>query len=148
MLIGITLMILIVMSIFSLVLGGEFISGIVNIAIDNEALVDGEVTTFVVEGIDVLFTIDTTVLIVAGIALLGTVIVVAAVTGITFLASGLNPQSSKIIIYLTAFIGIWAVLSILSWDLIREIEVFGSVIYITMTLGYTIGVTQTITGGN
>ena len=141
-------MVLMVLTLFSLILGENFLSGIVNLSVNNEALVDGVPSTFVVESQDVLFFIDTSNLLTAGIALLITIAIVAGVSGITFLGSGLNPQSARIIIFITAFGGIWAVLSILASSLIFQIEVFGSIIYITLTIAYSIGVIQQISGGN
>ena len=146
MLVGISLMILIVITLFSVILGREFISGIANIAIDNEALVDDIPSTFVVVGQDVLFSIDTSNLIVAGISLIVAIIIVAGISGITVLGSGLNPQSAKIIIILTGYIGIWSTLTALSFNLIVEIEVFGSIIYIGLTMAYIVGVIQKISG--
>ncbi len=147
-LIGITLMILIVLTLLSLILGENFLSGIINLSVDNEALIDGVPSTFVVASQDVLFFIDTSNLLSAGIALLITIAVVAGLSGITFLGSGLNPQSARIIILLTAFGGIWGVLSILASSLIFQIEVFGVIIYISLTIAYSIGVVQQISGGN
>lgn len=148
MLIGITLMVLIVLMMFSLVLGSGFISELVNVGIDNSAIVNGSVTTYIVTPEDILFSIDTSNLIVAGIAVLVTIIAIAAITGIQVLASGLSPQSVRIIILLTGYTGLWTVLSILAFNLINSIEVFGSIIYITLTIGYVIGVIQNISGGN
>ena len=141
-------MILIVLTLLSLILGENFLSGIVNISVDNEALIDGVPSTFVVSSQDVLFFIDTSNLLSAGIALLITIAIVAGITGITVLGSGLNPQSAKIIIFIPAFGGIWAVLSILASSLIFQIEVFGVIIYISLTIVYSIGVIQQISGGN
>ena len=140
--------ILVVLSMFSLILGNDFIAGIANIAIDNEALVDGVSSTFEVIGQDVIFSIDTTSLIISGISLITTVIVVAGILGVSVLGSGLNPQSSRIIVLITAYVGIWLTLSILAFNLIVSIEIFGSVIYITLTLAYAVGVVQKISGGN
>lgn len=148
MLVGITVMILIVLSLLSVIIGNNFLGGITEVGVDNEALVDGLSNTFEVASETILFQIDTTSLIVAGIAILATLIVIALITGITVLASGLNPQSSKIVIFVGTYIGIWAVLSILAFNLIFSIEVFGSVIYIGLTLAYTVGVVQKISGGN
>jgi len=148
MLIVLTLAILIVLSIFSLILGNNFISGIANIAIDNDALVDGVSSTFEVIGQNVIFAIDTSSLIIAGIALIITITVVAGIVGINVLGSGLNPQSTKIIIIITAYIGIWSTLSILAFNLINSIEIFGSVIYISLTLTYVIGVIKKLSGSD
>ena len=148
MLVSVSLMILIVITLFSVILGRDFIAGIANVAIDNEALVDGVPSTFFVSGQDVLFSIDTSNLIVAGISLIVAIIIVATITGITVLGSGLNPQSAKIIIILTGYIGIWSTLTALSFNLIIEIEVFGSIIYIGLTIAYIVGVIQKISGSD
>ncbi len=148
MLIGMSLMVMIVISLLSLVIGNNFVSGLTSIGVDNEALVDGVSNTFEVLEQDILFGIDTSVLIVSAIALLTAVILVAVGTGVSFLASGLNPQSSRIIVIITAYIGIWTALSVLAFNLIIEIEIFGSVIYISLTLVYIIGVAKNMSGGN
>lgn len=147
MLIGITLMIMIVLMFFSIILGETLISSTQNVAIDNSALVNGSLTTYVVEGQDILFQIDTATLETAGIALLVTIIAVASITGIQVLGSGLNSESVRVIILATAFTGLWAMLSILAFNLIITIAVFGTIIYIALTLGYSIGVIQRLTGG-
>ena len=148
MIIGLTLTILIVLSLFNLILGGTLIGTITTVEVDNTALVNGTITTFIVESQDVLFQIDVSILISAGIALITAVIVVALITGIQFLGSGLNPESAKIIIIITSYIGIWSTLSIIAFDLIISIEVFGGIIYISLTLGYAIGVIQRMSGGS
>jgi len=148
MLIGLTLMVIIVLVLFSLILGNDFVSGLINVGIDNEAIIDGNPSTYVVASADVVFSINTSSLIIAGIALLSTIIIVATIPGIQVLGSGLSPASVRIWILLTAYIGLWTVLSILAFNLINSIEIFGSIIYITLTLGYTLGVIQKITGGN
>ncbi len=147
MIIGITLGILIVLTLFSLVLGETLIGVSATILVDNTAIVNGSTTTFVVEGLDVVFQIDTTSLITAGIALIVSIIVVAGITGIQVLGSGLNPESAKIIIVITGYIGIWSALSIIAFNLITSIQIFGSIIYITLTLAYSIGVIQKLSGG-
>lgn len=146
MLAEISLMILIIITLFSVILGRNLISGIANISIDNEALIDDVPSTFVVVGEDVLFTIDTSTLVIAGISLIVAIIIVAGITGITVLGTGLNAQSAKIIIILTGYIGIWSVLTALSFTLIIEIEIFGSIIYVGLTIAYVVGVIQKISG--
>ena len=146
MLITLSLAIIIVIVMFSLILGKDIISTITEIGVDNESLVDGVPITYVVENVDVIFTIDISNLVVAGIVLLSAIILIATITGIQVLGSGLSPASVRIYILLTGFVGIWGTLSILALDLIISIQIFGSVIYITLTLMYTIGVIQKITG--
>ncbi len=148
MIITITLSILVILTLFSLILGENFIGATTNVIVDNTALVNGSTTTFFVEGQDVLFQIDTAVLLNSGIALIVAIIIVATITGIQVLGSGLNANSAKIIILITGYIGIWTSLSIVAFNLITSIEIFGSIIYISITIAYSIGVLQNISGGS
>ncbi len=147
MIVSITLGIMLVLGLFSIILGENFISTTINVSVDNTALINGSTTTYIVEGVDILFQIDTAVLINAGIALIVAVSLAAALTGIQVLGSGLNTQSARIIILIVGYTGIWFSLSILAFNLIASIQVFGSIIYITITVSYAIGVLQKITGG-
>lgn len=146
MLIGISLSIILMLVIFSLVLDTEIVGIITEIGVDNTSLVDGVPITYLVESQDLLFSIDTSSLITSGIAIIITIIVVATITGIQVLGSGLSPASVRIFILLTGFVGIWTSLSILAFSLIVSIEIFGGIIYIIITVAYTIGVIQKITG--
>lgn len=147
MIISISMSVLIVLSLFSLILGESFIGTSINVLVDNSALINGSTTTFEVIGQDILFQIDTSVLINAGIALIVAVSITATLTGIQVVGSGLNAESVRIIILITGYVGIWTSLSIIAFNLIITIEVFGSIIYITLTIGYSIGVLQKISGG-
>lgn len=142
----IPLMVLTVITLFSVILGRDFIGVIANISINNEALIDGIPSTFEVIGQDVLFYIDTSNLIVAGISLIVSIGFLATITGITVLGSGINPQSAKIIVIIGGYIGIWTTLTVLSFNLIIQIEVFGSIIYIGLTIVYVFGVVQKLSG--
>lgn len=146
MLVIITLMVLVLLSIFSLLLGNGFLANVMNVEIDNIAIIDGDTSTLLVEGVEVIFQIDTTSLITAGISLLITIGVVAGITGISFLGSGLNSESVRIIVLLSAYVGIWITLSLITYSLIVEIQIFGSLIYIGLTIGYAIGVVQKLSG--
>lgn len=148
MLIGASLIVMLIMVLLNLIMGNDFLGGIAELGIDNEAIVDGIPSTFVVEVSDVLFTIDTTTIVGAITIISITLIAVAGITGITVLASGLNAQSIRIIVLAIIYAGIWTLLSFLAYSLIITIEVFGAVIYVSLTISYVIGVVQSITGGN
>ena len=124
MLIGLSLMIIIILGFLSLIVGDSYIASTINVGIDNEALFNGSITTYFVEQETILFEIDTTVFIVAGIAFLVAVGIAAGLTGITILGTGLNPASVKVIIMLTAYAGIWVSLSIICINLIARIKIF------------------------
>jgi len=148
MLIGASLIIIIVIVFLNLVIGNDFLGSVASLSVDNEAIVDGVPSTFVVEATDVLFSIDTSTIIGAITIISITLIGVALITGISVLATGLNAQSAKIVIIATVYTGLWLLLSVLAYSLIISIEVFGTVIYIGITLAYVVGVIQSITGGN
>ena len=146
-LVGITLAIMLMLVVFSIVLGNNPLGDLINVAIDNESIVDGVPVTYVVTGEDVLFFIDTVALTNAGIAIIVAIIGVALITGIQVLGSGLSASSVRIIIMLTGYVGLWFAISILAFNLIIEIEIFGSIIYVILTTGYAIGAVQKISGG-
>ena len=147
MLVIITITLMTVLTFFSIILGESFISAIVEYEISNEAFIDGASNTFEVLNAQFLVAIDTSTLVGALLIITGTLIAIALITGITFLGSGLNPESSRIVVLGTTYVGIWTLLSVLAFPLILEIEIFGSIIYIAITIGYTIGVIQRISPG-
>lgn len=147
MLIGASLIIMLVIVLLTLILGNDFLGGIASLSVDNEAIIDGVPSTFIVEATDVLFSIDTTTIVGAITIISITLIATAAITGISVLGSGLNPQSARIIILAITYTGLWTLLSLLAYSLIISIEVFGSVIYVSITIAYVIGVIQSISGG-
>ena len=144
MLISLTLLILIVLTLFSVILGNAFIGKTVPNVYDNDLIVNGTVSNLGVGGQDALFNIDP----VLGFTL--TIIVVvalASVLGITVLGSGLSPTTVRVMIIGITYAGIWIVFSILAEPLISSIEVFGTLIYVSLTIGYVYGVVQKIASG-
>jgi hypothetical protein len=81
------------------------------------------------------------------IAIIVVVATVGALIGIQFLGSGLSDSSARILMMAIAYVGVWAMLSILVSPLLLDIAVFGSIIYIGLTLGYAIGVLQMMFAG-
>jgi len=144
MLIMLSLLILGVLTIFSMVLGeslsGTFLKG----TYESSAIINGSVSTIEFGDTDLLFIIDPTVL---GIAAFVVIIGIAALLGIQFLASGLSGESIKVIMACILYGVIWTLLSIFAMPLIISIEVFGTIIYSVLLIMYIIGVIQNITGG-
>jgi len=95
-------------------------------------------------GISGSFNID---VIAGAIAIIIVIAVIGIGIGINVLGSGLSETTVKLIITAISYTGLWALLSVLASPLLFEIEVFGGVIYIALTLGYTIGVVNKMTGG-
>lgn len=145
MLVGMTLLILIVLLIFSLIIGEDFVEVSAGVGVDNTVLLNGTLTTYEVPAEDIIFGIDP---VIGGIAIIIAVVAVASIAGVMVLGSGLSPATVRVIIYTTAYSSIWGLLSVLVSGLIKSINVFGSIIYVILTLGYTIGVIQKLSGGN
>lgn len=79
--------------------------------------------------------------------ILGILFTFALVIGIQIFGSGLGETTVRMVLVITAYSGIWAVLTILSFDLIVSIEMFGGVIYLSLTIGYVIGVIEKLSEG-
>lgn len=143
MLVVITLGIMLFLSVLSLVLGSSFASYSTTILIDNEAIINGSSATyFSDETINYIINMNT----LAGQMTFLTIIVIgiAVAVGITILGSGISASNAKIIVMITAYVGIWTILTGLSGALIISIEIYGTVIYISLTIVYIIGVLQQI----
>lgn len=143
MIIGLTLTILLVMTLISVLLGAGFTASHVHSTIDNEAIVNGTTTSFEILNTDVILNIDP---VIGAITIIIVIATVGAIVGIQVLASGLSPESVRVLIIAIAYTGIWTVLSFLALPLISSIEIFGSLIYVTLTIGYVIGVIEKVGG--
>ena len=132
------------MTLISVLLGSSFTDTLVSTTIDNEAIINGTITSFEIWNTDIILNIDP---IIGAISIIIVVATVGAVIGIQILASGLSPESIRVLIMAIAYTGVWTVLSILAIPLIISIEIFGSLIYIVLTMGYVIGIIQKL-GGN
>ena len=144
MLVGMTLAIMLLLTVLSIVFGQDFGSGIVDSTTSGTTLINGTSTTVVLGQGDVIFSID---LIEGAIPIMAVMLIVVILLGITALATGLSPQTVKIATYLIFYVGIWVILSVNSESLIRSIEIFGGLLYVVLTIGYTIGVFQNLSGG-
>jgi len=143
MILGLSLLILIVLSLFSVILGNSFIGSEVENVIGNELLINGTTTEVGVET-EAIFYIDPFLGITAMIIVL---VILATAVGVQVLGSGLSPTTVRIIVIGTAYGGIWVLFSLLAEPLISSIEIFGSLIYITLTIGYIWGVIQKFSNG-
>jgi len=136
MIIGISLGIMVILSIFSIVLGSSFIS----IDFQTKWVRAGTAGTQVSSRFEELtFSIHE----LEGMLIIITIIIAfSTLVGIKILASGLSDSTVNIISVATAYGGIWAVLSVLSAGMIRDIELFGALMYITLTIAFVIGIVQ------
>lgn len=79
------------------------------------------------------------------LAVIIALIAISVVVGIQVLGSGISEQSVKAIITITGYISIWGIFSVLSINLINTIQIFGYIIYLVLTIMYTIGVMEKLT---
>ena len=145
MIVGITLAIMVMLTLLSIVFGSDFASVFISTKYEAESIVDG-VRSVVVGGNEtgnVVFGMNE---LEGAIPILGVMLVIVLLLGITVVATGLSGETVKIAVYLTFYIGLWVLLSSFSESLIRSIDIFGALIYITLTIGYTIGVIQNLSG--
>jgi len=145
MIIGLTLTILLVLTLLSFILGGVFVDVPMSISIKGKQKLGAITTDWELPIGDFVIRIDP----VQGlIVIFVVIIVIAAILGIQILASGLSPESIKFIMNAILYFGIWTLLSIPCFNLIISIEIFGTLIYISLTIAYVIGVIQKLSGGN
>lgn len=143
MILGLSLAILVVLSLFSVILGTSFIGSEIETVIGNDLIINGTNTSVeLVAG--ATFSIDPFLGLTAVIIVL---IVLAVLVGIQIIGSGLSPTSVRIIVIGTAYSGLWILFSIIAQPLIVSIQIFGALIYITLTMGYIWGVVQKFSGG-
>lgn len=145
MLIAITLGIMLLLTLISIILGGSYIGSSFTATVDESLIVNGSTTTLEVVTSDYSFAITE---LQGGLLILVVLITVAGLIGIRILGSGLSDASVRTITYVVFYGGLWTLLSLMSYSLIRSIEVFGTLIYIAMTLMYVIGVAQLLLGGS
>jgi len=145
MIIAVCLLILTVLSLFSVVLGSSFFGIITEQTISNTAIVNGSTTTFVVETTTFFFNIDPIAGMIANIIGWSSL---ALIIGIRLFGTGLSDESVRIGSLAIIYTAIWTILSALVIPLMFAIEIFGVLIYITLTIAYAIGVIQKIAGGS
>ena len=143
-LVSLSLLILGVLTIFSMVLGKSLSGTMLKGTYGSEVLINESTTIVEFGGADLLFIIDPTAL---GIAAFVVIIGVASLLGITVVGTGLSPESIKVVMVCILYGVIWILLSIFAMPLILAIEVFGIVIYAVLLIMYIIGVIQKIAGG-
>jgi len=78
------------------------------------------------------------------LAIIIALVAVAVLVGIQVLGSGISEQSVHTIIVVIGYASIWGVFSVLTLNLIISIELFGWLIYLTLTIIYMIGVMNKI----
>ena len=122
---------LLVLSLVSIIFGNEFIGiDIKSISIKGEQTYASK---------PIFFNIDPLTI---GLEIIIVIALACALLGIRFLGSGLSEQSVRLLSVSLCYTAIWAFLSLLAYPLIRTIEIFGIVLYILLTVLFTIGVIE------
>lgn len=133
---------LIVLTFLSVIFGNSFMS--IGITHDITGLMENGTLKEMLVGLEDADSISTFNLsgIQGAIAIIIVIATIAVIMGIRILGSGLSETSIKTMMIGFGYTGLWLVLSLLSAVLIIQIDIFGSMIYIILTLGYVIGVVQ------
>lgn len=142
--IGLPLLIMGILTFFSIFLGNNFISVAIDNVLGGTVIINGTESTWGVEYSGYEFSIDT---IVGAISILTVVAILAGVVGIQILGSGISESGHKTLTLCIVYGGLWFLLSTLSYSLIISIEVFGILIYVALTIVYVVGVIEKIAGG-
>lgn len=82
------------------------------------------------------------------IALIAVIMGVGALAGITFFGTGLSEVSVSLLLMGSFYLAIWAVLSMLAYPLILQAGFYLFIPYFALCFMYTIGVIQSVNGGN
>lgn len=77
---------------------------------------------------------------------IGTIALVSVI-GIQILGSGESEISIYVVVMFTALLSFWAILSLGALPLITSIPNFGAIFYVILTLMYTVGCFNTVSGG-
>lgn len=142
--VALCLVILSVLSVFSVILGGTWTGTPVEFVIDNTAIINGTVSEFSFETTGMFFGIDP---ISGAIATIIGFVTVAALVGAQIFGSGLSDSNARALMYMIIYSSLWTMLSILSAPLIFSVPVFGAVLYVGLTIAYAVGGIQNVIRG-
>jgi hypothetical protein len=137
--------IMLVLTLLSVISGNDFLGSTWDYGVDIDALINGTTSDFVIEDQSAVFGIDP---LQGAIVWIIVIVTIGVAVGIQVLGSGLSDRSVHLLFMGTFYISIWTILSILAMNLIIAIEIYGTVIYLTLTILYAIGSVMSIGGGN
>lgn len=135
--------IMLLLTLLSVISGNSFIGLSSSFDVDTEALVNGTTSEFAIADTTAVFSIDP---LQGAIIWIVVIVGLGVAVGIQVLGSGLSENSVHLIFMGTFYISLWTILSVLAMNLIISIEIFGSVIYLTLTILYAIGCIQNVGG--
>jgi len=135
---------MVVLTIFSLMTGTDFISQIVDVEYSQIVDIDSVPSLFEIESVSQDFFIDP---IMGAIVILTSIVVIAGTIGLKILGSGISESGHRTITICIIYAGLWTMLSVLASPLIFGISMIGGLLYALITLFYVIGVAKMIAGG-
>ena len=145
MLIGLMLAFLLIITFLSIISGNSFIGIIVENVVDNAVIVNGSTTSLEIPIDDSVFGLDP---VTGGLALIVAIAVLGALIAPQVLGTGLSDNGTRIIMVSAFYGGIWAILSLVSYPMIIAIDIFGLLLYMSMTILYAVGVVSKYFGGD
>lgn len=140
-----SLVIMLVILFFSLIFDYSFIGSSTTNTVNNDLLINGSTSSLSTQDYTFAVNIDPTI---GLLTIIIAVITLASIIGIQILGSGLSDTSIHVITVLTAYYGLWIALTVMVSGFIFQIELFGALIYMSLTIMYSIGIIQKITGGS
>ncbi len=139
------LIIMLLMTVFSLIFTTTFVSYTVSNLVDTNTMVNGSTTSIILEN-TATFSVDA---LVGAITWIVVLLILAGAVSINFLGSGLNPAGSRAIIIGTAWISTFVILSLYAFPLIVSIPYnLGSLLFVFLSIVYAFGVFKQLGGGN
>jgi len=142
MLIEISLTILIVISLFSVITGSS-LKEISIESFESSGQFNETTSSWDFSNINTTFYIDEFA---GALVIIITIMVIACLLGLQIMGSGLSEPSVRILTIGISYFGVWSIFSILSYQLIISIEIVGTLIYIVLTIIYTIGIINKMVG--
>jgi len=137
---------MIIITFISMVFGADFLGVSVNVDYLIDQMKNGTIRQLLEEeGMEFGSHNFNITLVTGAIAIIMVIGLLALGLGIRVLGSGLSETSVKTLVGGIAYTGIWMVLSVMSMPLILNIETFGTIIYVILTVGYVLGVIQKLT---
>ena len=134
MLISLSLGVMIILTVFSIIAGAEWLTiGIQGSLAGPESM-----------GGAGAFSIDP---LAGAIGIIVIVVMLAVIFGLRFFSSGLSESSIKTIIVGLSYGSLWVLFSVFAQPLLVQIKMFGSLFYVVLTIVFVIGVIQKITRG-
>lgn len=71
-------------------------------------------------------------------------ITIAIVAGISVFGSGLSELSQELTMKLAVYGGLWAIFSVIAYDILETLPTYGALLWTGMTIMYAIGFTQSV----